>query len=255
MFDQVPWIVWVLIAVAIIALVVWLALRSRRSVESEPQADHPHTVDPREHTSASEARRMAADPETAEEANAAFADDQSAPRHSETEHLDDKSGDPTFDTPTTVEAPTAQQDDTATEEASEVPDVETAEGPGEPVTGEDARDGVTDPVDAEGLTDVAAEDAPQPDGQQPDTALKDAKGSALAEGPGPRYDYAQDHEADTGIPIASADHQHESEESHESARDHGYGDRVESAGEDEDYEVPRDEQGRRLDPYGNPVED
>lgn len=136
-------------------------------------------------------------------------------------------------------------------------------------------------------------------------------------GPGPDhkpYDFPQDTEADTGVPLADADQQLHRAEMREQSRGSGYGDLVDSgeerpdltvdpgstppiedAGPDtqdppvtetessaapstaapadeapkdasgadaptgsdagEDFDVPRDEYGRRLDPYGNPVED
>lgn len=280
MFDQISPVVLVLIAVAVVALIVWLVLRSRRSVSAEPDAQRSHVADPEAAaagTSPSQARRMAADtPETAEEANEVYGESDSEPRHSHDEDLDEKSGDPTLDTPATVEEPHLREDEiqgsdvdeepAVTEEAAvdeAGPQTDTAAAPEpeeEDFAGEERVD-VDAPVDAEGGGEVDPDDAREPTSSQPDAALSDAVGSEETEDTHPRYDYAQDKESETGVPIASAGNQRDAAEASEAARQRGYGDQIGSPPEEEagssadDYEVPRDEQGRRLDPYGNPVEE
>lgn len=286
MFENNAW-VWILLGAAVLALALWLILRSRRSVASESDPENPHTANPEAASataSPGQARRMAAEtPENAEEANASYLGTENEPRHSDDPELDEISNDPTLDPGSAVDEPHLRADDDAQDAATEsvvAAEVEVVEQPEEEDFAGEARVDVDAPVDVEGTepdhhTDLTA--------AEPDTAQSDATGSETTDSDQARYDYEQDVESETGVPIASAEVQREAEDEAETARERGYGDKIQSdaadqstqpgqddaeplipetpetehskTADDHGYEPPRDEYGRRLDPYGNPVED
>lgn len=114
-----------------------------------------------------------------------------------------------------------------------------------------------------------------------DEDLTDAEPNPAADqnrGERARSGYPQRTESETGVPIASAQEQFDTQHERERVKTEGYSSRVQNTGHstqaseqhtsapdnetatsshddfDDEFEVPRDEQGRRLDPYGNPVE-
>ncbi len=319
----------------------------RHSTTPDEQPDEASDDDlarEREALEAEQPRRQATDPDRVAEEQRGHASDEESPPH--TEDPDETIG--AADADESFEQASAPDDDARPTRASQ--DLAAADPEaGEPSPAARETDNVDATIGAEGSAHYTpsthGRDAVETQrrltedlGLNPDddSHAGHAHGAQsqgfrdASTGPDPGhkpYNFAQDTEADTGVPLADATEQLQRAEMREQSRDHGYGELVDSgeqrpdltvdpgstppvedagpgaqelttsvedpaptadpdhqdsrvtepessvapseeAPEDaseadaptgsdteQDYDVPRDEYGRRLDPYGNPVDD
>lgn len=269
--SDIPWWVWVLVAVVLVVIIIAVVMGRKRSEESsytapadDRGAARHKSEEPAAPPAASEASprhadELAADEpvDTAPNVDAELPTDESgvhAPASGsaaqtytdeETSRHDEfaapggaHEADPGSSTDTDEDVDPARVDDPAqVEDKARLEEARDDDRERDDVLRED----VTGPVETDSFADALHPERTGLDGPGADDAP--APGAGVQDPP-PAEELQDDAQANAGVAAGLAN------DTPETA-----GAEVAADGDVDEFEVPRDEYGRRLDPYGNPVED